>query len=87
LRLARETRAITTPIGTSALQRLEEDIAYLDTDYALWAFMGQFPSKAEKAKVEAILTDRSIRALIDAEQTYARDDEPEIIETPHSESY
>lgn len=67
LRLARETRAITTPVGTSALQRLEEDILHLDVDYALWAFMGQFTSKAEKAKVDAILTDRSIKALIENE--------------------
>jgi MoxR-like ATPase len=74
LRLARETRAITTPVGTSALQRLEEDLTYLEVDYALWAFMGQFTSKAEKAKVDAIITDRSIRAMLEAE--YAKEDTP-----------
>ena len=67
LRLARETRAVTTPIGTSALQRLEQDLCYLEVDYALWAFTGQFTSKAEKAKVEAILTDRGIRGMLEAE--------------------
>jgi hypothetical protein len=85
LRLARETRAITTPVGTSALQRLEQDIAHLDVDYALWAFMGQFTSKAEKAKVDAILTDRSIKVMLETEFTKTPAYEPEIIETPYAE--
>lgn len=68
LRLARETRAITTPVGTSALQRLERDLARLDIDYALWAFTGQFTSKAEKAKVEAIIIDRGIRGMLEGER-------------------
>lgn len=67
LRLARETRAITTPIGTSALQRLEQDLLHLSIDYALWAFSGQFTSKAEKAKVDAIIVDRGIRGMLEAE--------------------
>lgn len=67
LRLARETRAITTPIGTSALQRLERDLVRLSVDYALWAFTGQFTSKTEKTKVEAIILDRGIRGLLEAE--------------------
>lgn len=69
LRLARETRAITTPVGTSALQRLERDLARLDVDYALWAFTGQFTSKTEKAKVETIILDRNIKNLLEAERT------------------
>lgn len=67
LRLARETRAITTPVGTSALQRLERDISCLGLDFALWAFMGQFTSSQEKSKVEHIITDRSIKDLLIAE--------------------
>lgn len=72
LRLARETRAITTPVGTSALQRLEQDMASLEVDYALWAFMGQFTSKQERAAVDAIITDNNIRALLYAEQAAVR---------------
>lgn len=67
LRLARETRAIVTPIGTSALQRLEQDLDTLGVEYALWAFCGQFTSKAEKNKVETIIVDRGIRGLLDNE--------------------
>lgn len=71
LRTARETRAITTPVGTSALQRLEEDIAALGVEYALWAFTGQFTSKTEAAVVNEIITDKSIRIMLDAENAPA----------------
>jgi hypothetical protein len=67
LRTARETRAITTPVGTSALQRLEEDIMALGVDYALWAFCGQFTSRTEASVVEEIITDKSIRIMLEAE--------------------
>lgn len=67
LRNARETRAITTPVGTSALQRLEEDLVHLGIDYALWAFTGQFTSKTEAAVVEEIIKDRSIRDMLEKE--------------------
>lgn len=78
LRLARETRAITTPVGTSALQRLERDLLRLSVDYALWAFTGQFTSKAEKAKVEAIILDRGIKGLLEDE---FRPTTPSVTET------
>jgi MoxR-like ATPase len=67
LRAARETRAITTPIGTSALQRLEADIACLGVDYALWAFQGQFTNRTEASVVEEIINDRTIKQMIEAE--------------------
>jgi MoxR-like ATPase len=67
LRAARETRAITTPVGTSALQRLEEDIIGLGVDFALWAFSGQFTNRTESTIVEEIIRDRSIRQMIEAE--------------------
>jgi hypothetical protein len=57
-------RAITTPIGTSALQRLEMDLRTFGLDYAIWAFLGQFNSATERAKVEAIIHERSIRAML-----------------------
>ena len=77
LRLARETRAITTPVGTSALQRLERDLMRLSVDYALWAFAGQFTSKAEKTKVEAIILDRGIRGLLEAEYSVNPESTPD----------
>lgn len=67
LRIARDNRAVTTPVGTSALQRLERNIASLGLDYAVWSFLGQFTSKAEKAKVQSIIDERSIYAMLEAE--------------------
>lgn len=78
LRTARETRAITTPIGTSALQRLERDIISLGIDFALWAFSGQFTSKTEASVVEEIITDKSIRMMLEAEEA-ARNPQPEPV--------
>ena len=68
LRTARETRAITTPVGTSALQRLEQDLIGLGVDFALWAFSGQFTSKTEASVVEEIINDKSIRMMLEAEE-------------------
>ena len=67
LRIARDNRAVTTPVGTSALQRLERNLTRLGLDYALWSFLGQFTSKTEKSKVQAIIEERSIRVMLDAE--------------------
>ncbi len=67
LRNAREGRAVSTPVGTSALQRLERDIAMFGVDYALWSFCGQFTSKAERTVVETLIEDRSIRLMITTE--------------------
>lgn len=74
LRVARDNRAVTTPVGTSALQRLEQNIATLGLDYAMWSFLGQFTSKAEKAKVQAIIEERSIRTMLEAELAPVADD-------------
>jgi len=81
LRLARETRAITTPVGTSALQRLEQDMVALEVDYALWAFLGQFTSKQERAAVDAIITDNNVRALLHAEHAAANPTTADIYPT------
>ena len=64
LRNARSVRAITTPIGTSALQRLEADLHAFGIEYALWAFLGQFNSDSERAKVEAIINERGIDSML-----------------------
>jgi MoxR-like ATPase len=72
LRTARETRAITTPIGTSALQRLERDIAMLGVEFSLWAFCGRFTNKSERVIVETLIEDRSIRLMLNTETAEAK---------------
>jgi hypothetical protein len=75
LRTARDTRAITSPVGTSSLQRLEDDLVHLGVDFALWAFTGQFTSKVEAAVVEEIIRDRSIREMIEKEMSPVEPDD------------
>lgn len=67
LRVARDTRAVSTPVGTSSLQRLERDVAMFGVDYALWSFCGQFTSKSERTVVETLIEDRSIRVMLNTE--------------------
>jgi len=67
LRMARDQRAIVTPISTAALMRLEADVEQFGPDFALWAFLGQFVGANEQAKVDAIIADRSIRVLLQQE--------------------
>lgn len=67
LRSARESRSIVTPIGTSALQRLERDIKLMGVEFGLWAFCGRFTSKNERAVVNTLIEDRSIRVLLNSE--------------------
>lgn len=67
LRAAREARSLTTPVGTAALSRLCRDVDTLSVETALWMFVALF-SEQEQAKVETIITDRSIRMLLEDEQ-------------------
>jgi len=67
LRSARESRSIVTPIGTSALQRLEQDIKLMGVEFGLWAFCGRFTNKNERAVVTTIVEDRSIRIMLNSE--------------------
>ena len=71
LRNARALRAIHAPVGTTALQRLETDLHSFGVDYALWAFLGQFTSPADRNKVESIIHERSVKAMLDVEFTPA----------------
>lgn len=66
LREARSQRAISTPVGTTALQRLREDAATIGPKVALWAFLGLF-GPLERPRVEAIIKDRSIEMLLTEE--------------------
>lgn len=68
LRNARENRAITTPIGTRALQRLERDVSLMGVDFAFWAFCGKFTSKNERMVVNTLIEDRSIKSMLYTEQ-------------------
>jgi len=69
LRNARETRTITTPIGTRALQRLERDVNLLGVEFALWAFCGKFTSRNERMVVNTLIEDRSIKLMLNTEQS------------------
>lgn len=66
LREARKQRHISTPVGTTALQRLTRDAKSLGVEIALWAFTGMFLG-GERIKVETIIADRSIRMLLSDE--------------------
>lgn len=70
LREARSLRAINTPVGTKALQRLEEDVRDLGVDTAIWVFTGLFPAN-EQSKVSAIISDRSIVPMLSDEMAAA----------------
>lgn len=67
LRNARDTRAITTPIGTSNLQSLERDLKLFGVKFGLWAFCGRFTTRNERAIVKTIIEDRSIETLLSVE--------------------
>jgi hypothetical protein len=77
LREARSGRSITTPVGTSALSRLCEDVEVYGVDTALWMFKAMF-SPQEQPKVEAIIQDRSITMLLNDEQVAKNGPAPTI---------
>lgn len=66
LREARANRALTTPTGTSALQRLTADLANFGADMAVFMLMSSFPP-VEHERVMTIVTDRGFMDLLRAE--------------------
>ena len=56
-----------TPIGTGPLVQLCENVDNHGVECALWMLVAMF-QKPEQPKVEAIITDRSIQALLDDER-------------------
>lgn len=66
LREARNQRILTTPVGTSALQRLNADCATFGVENALWVFTGMFPP-AERDRVQTIIEDRGFLDVLKAE--------------------
>lgn len=67
LREARKNGAINTPVGTKLLQELRDDINHLGVEVALSVFSGFFDDR-ERAKVEAIIADKSIKTFLLEEQ-------------------
>jgi len=66
LREARAQRALTLPVGSSALRRLNEDCATFGVDSAMWSFTAMFPP-AERERVQTIAEDRGFIDLLKAE--------------------
>jgi nitric oxide reductase NorQ protein len=66
LRTARSERALTVPLGTSALQRFNHDCATFGVDNAVWVLMGMYPP-VERDRVRTIIEDRGFEDLLKAE--------------------
>ena len=66
LRTARDNRQISNPVGTRLLQELESRALASGAAFALWAFTGSFPGR-DRERVEAIISERSILSLLNAE--------------------
>ena len=66
LRTARAERALTVPVGTSALQRFNHDCATFGPENAVWVLMGMYPP-AERDRVQTIIEDRGFLDLLKAE--------------------
>jgi len=67
LREARRLGSLTTPVGTKLLVDLKRDIDTLGVEVALGVFGGFFDDR-ERAKVEAIIMDKSIKTFLLEEQ-------------------
>ena len=66
LRTARKANKIRTPIGTSALQGLQRDVATFGPEMACQVLLGMFKGN-ERDIVDSIITDRSIIVLLHEE--------------------
>ena len=66
LRTARAANQIRTPVGTSALQHIEEDLATFGIAMAMQIFTGMFKAN-EVPVVESIIEDRSIFVMLQEE--------------------
>lgn len=63
LRTARAQSQLRTPVGTKALQVLQETAYEEGAEFAVWAFCGMFPSR-DRAKVQTIIQDRSFATML-----------------------
>jgi MoxR-like ATPase len=71
LRTARTANQVRTPVGTAALQRVEEDVAAFGIALGMEVLIGMFKSN-ERAVVESIIEDRSIYVMLQEEQRQSR---------------
>lgn len=76
LREAHAQRVLSTPIGTSALQRFNSDCAAFGVANAIWVMTSMFAPQ-ERDRVKAIIDDRGLFDLLSAEY-------PEPMYTPSS---
>lgn len=60
LRTARRSKHLRTPVGTSALQRLERDVSSFGPQVALAVFVGMFKDSKERSIVNEIINDGSV---------------------------
>ena len=72
LRNARKASEIQTPVGTSALQRIQRNVGAMGPDLAMHTLLGMFDA-SERDVVQAIITDRSIVPLLNEELAAATD--------------
>lgn len=80
LREAHAQRIISTPIGTSALQRLNYDCAAFGTPTAIWSLMAMYAPQ-DRDRVKAIIEDRGFLDLLNAEYSepiYTPANKPEV---------
>lgn len=70
LRNARKASEIQTPVGTSALQRIERNVIAMGADLAMYTLLGMF-DPSERDVVQAIITDRTIVEMLQSERIAA----------------
>ena len=71
VREARANHTLKTPVGTAALTRMCEDAVEHGPEMAVWMFKAMFDA-SEHARLDAILTDRSIMMLLEDEAASRR---------------
>lgn len=70
LRNARKASEIQTPVGTSALQRIQRNVVAMGAELAMSTLLGMF-DPSERDVVQAIITDRTIVDMLKSEQIAA----------------
>lgn len=84
LREAHNQRVLSTPIGTSALQRFNSDCAAFGVSNAIWVMTSMFAPQ-ERDRVKAIIDDRGLFDLLSAEYPepmYTPANSPDPISVP-----
>lgn len=77
LRMAYETRAISTPVGTKALEGFTAAFFQHGPEYALWEFLGMFPGK-DRARAESILEQNTLVKYLADEWEQRNEDAPDL---------